>query len=94
MQRRTNTVFRDIVCGVVAVKRGLCVVHFVFRFPVVGREKIFGVGDVSLGPFQFVQFAQIFNEILVGPKRLGNLAEIDYSGSSEFVPNLADNGVG
>jgi len=87
-------IFGHVVCWVERVKLFFSVIERVFGFPIIGRDEIFGVANMPFRPFQFVEFGQIFDEILVGFKRFGYLADVDYSGSREFVPNLPDNGVG
>lgn len=89
-----DTVFGDVVGWVVGVKGFFGVGEWVFGFPGIIDQEIFGVADMAFCPFQFVKFGKVLDKILVGLKRFGDLADVDYSSSSEFIPKRPDNGVG
>lgn len=90
----TYTVFGEEVGWVVGMKLFFDILKRVFGFPFVFWNEVFGVADMSLGPFQFVKFGKILDKILVGLERFGYLADVDYSSACEFIPKRPDNGVG
>lgn len=89
-----HTVFSDERGGVNSVKNRLRVLDRVFVLVGVRGNESAANAYVALGPLELVEFGEVLDEILIGLEALGDLAKIDYSGSSEFIPNFADNGMG
>lgn len=66
----------------------------IVRCELIGRDEIATNGNVALGPFKFVELAEVLDKVAIGLERTFDLTKVNYLGSGEVVPLGFDDGVG
>jgi hypothetical protein len=94
VENSASTMFGHKVGWMEPVKVGISIIHRGFVLPLVFRNEVPGIADMTFGPLKFMELAEILDKVLISLERLGNLSQINYSGSCEFIPSLPDNGMG
>ena len=89
-----QAVFGDEVSRVETVKRFVGVLHWIWSLPFVLGNECTRNTDMAFSPFELVKFGKVLDKVRVGLKGFGDLAKVDYSGSRELIPEVADNGMG